>query len=293
MAVAVQVLAVAVVFVLMFTVGLSLSRSAVARLAAAPGRMVVLLAGQVTLVPLVGVGVAVALDAAVGKETRAGTPVATWVLLLASCPGGAISNALVLYGRGDVALSVAMTAASSVLAVITMPIVLVAFVATGMLPELITPSGTLFLMATLLLLTPCLAGAMVRARRPETAQRMIGGAGRAGTAMLLAALGLGIAANWQTVEDCWWAAVAAALAFVVGGGVIGGLLAAAAGLDGGGRFAVATEFGVRNVAAALAVATISLDGSGFAGFGAIYLVIEVGAIAAIAHRRRTASARIV
>ena len=43
------------------------------------------------------------------------------VLVLALCPGGAISNYYVYLARGDVALSIALTAVSTLLAVVTVP----------------------------------------------------------------------------------------------------------------------------------------------------------------------------
>jgi len=90
----------------------------------------------------------------------------------------------------------------------------------------------------------------------------------------------------DAVAETWWVAVAAAVAFVLVGGGVGRLFAGLLGFDGPARFAVAAEFGLRNLAVALAVATLSPQGDGFAGFGAVYLLVEVALVAAWAHRRR-------
>jgi len=281
MAAAVQILAAVVLVLLMVAVGLAVSADSLRRLAASPARIGGLLVGQLLLVPMVGV-----LLAMVADGFGAGPRVVTWILILAACPGGALSNAIVLYGRGDVTLSVAMTAASSLLASITMPIVLVSCRSAGLLPELSVPGPRLFVATLLLLLVPCLAGMAIASRCPAKVPVLARFAGRTGSGLLLIALGMSIWHHRETVLETWWLATSAAVGFVGLGGGLGGAMAAVARLDSSGRFAVATEFGVRNVAVALAVATLSTDAGGFAGFGAVYLFVEVLLLGGIAHLRR-------
>jgi BASS family bile acid:Na+ symporter len=286
MAAAVQILAAVVVALLMFVVGLAVSAASLRRVAASPRRLGTLLLGQVLLVPLVGVGLVVSSNRLLGGDAESGASVGTWVLILAACPGGAISNALVLYGRGDVTLSVVLTAGSSLLAAITMPLVLLACRDVGLLPTLSVPGGVLFATTLLLLLLPCVAGIAVAARRPAIVPVLARIAGRLGGLALVAALVLGVWVHRDAVAETWWVAVAAAVAFVLVGGGVGRLFAGLLGFDGPARFAVAAEFGLRNLAVALAVATLSPQGDGFAGFGAVYLLVEVALVAAWAHRRR-------
>lgn len=287
MAVVVQVLAATVVVMLMFVVGLSVSTASLGRLLGRPGPMAFLLLGQILLVPLVGVVVALALGALVGDSSNeGGTSVAVWLVLLASAPGGAISNALVLYGRGDVALSVAMTTVSSLLAAFSMPVVLRVCEAWGLLPATTPPGSEVFLTVLLLLLAPCVAGMLARWRSPQAASRLGTVTGRLGTSVLIVALLVGVWHRRDVVAETWTLAALAAGGFVLVGAATGSLLARTIRLDADGRFAVATEFGVRNIAAALAVSALSFGDDGFAGFGAIYLAVEVGLLAIRGHVRR-------
>lgn len=280
-----QIAPAAVVALLMFAVGMSLSPQAIRDLLANP-RLLLLLAGaQIVFVPLLGVGLAL-LSARPGADEAC----RLWILLLASCPGGAISNALVLYGRGDIALSVLMTAATSLLAAATMPLVLLALHAAGMVPPPQVPAAMLLGQATGLLLLPCLLGIAVAAVRRGKVDRAIRVAGGAGAALLALSLGLAMAEHREALRTIWAAATLAALLFAGAAGAIGAVLAAALRLDASRRYTVVVEFAVRNVAAAFAISVIGFGRDDFAAFGAVYLVAEVLLLALLAQRRRLAAA---
>lgn len=57
------------------------------------------------------------------------------IVLLAACPGGTTSNLLTHMARGDVALSISLTALASLLSVVTVPLVLMIALALFMGPE--------------------------------------------------------------------------------------------------------------------------------------------------------------
>ncbi|MBF2052936.1 MAG: bile acid:sodium symporter [Candidatus Sericytochromatia bacterium] len=74
------------------------------------------LAVQILFLPLVGFGLANLLPM---------DPVlAVGLMLLAACPGGATSNLITWLARGDTALSVTLTAISSFVSVLTIPLIL-------------------------------------------------------------------------------------------------------------------------------------------------------------------------
>ena len=50
--------------------------------------------------------------------------IAIGVMILAAAPGGATSNILTSFAKGDVALSISLTAVISILSVITIPLIL-------------------------------------------------------------------------------------------------------------------------------------------------------------------------
>lgn len=282
-----QIAPAAVTLLLMFTVGLSIDPRAIGRLLAKPGVMLVLVGLQIALVPPLGAGLAWILAA----TTSPGRDAALWIILLASCPGGAISNALVLYGRGDVAMSVLLTAATSLLAAISMPIVLLAMGRVGLAPSLEVPAAALFAQAVLLLLLPCLTGMLLRRLRRGEADRLVRGCGRLGGLLLIGTLALAMAEHRHALVSIWPVAVGAAILFVVGAGALGAAIGLLMRLDSSRTFTVAVEFGVRNIAAAFAISILSYGRDDFAAFGAVYLLAEVLLIASVATIRRRGAAR--
>ncbi|WP_309110459.1 bile acid:sodium symporter family protein [Saccharothrix sp.] len=101
--------------VVMFGLGLSLTVADFARVVREPKAVAVALATQLVLLPAVCFG----LVSAFGMD-----PVlAVGMLLLAASPGGTTANLFSHLFRGDVALNITLTAVNSVLAVLTLPIV--------------------------------------------------------------------------------------------------------------------------------------------------------------------------
>ncbi|MFC6092703.1 bile acid:sodium symporter family protein [Saccharothrix lopnurensis] len=101
--------------VVMFGLGLSLTTADFGRIAREPRAVAVALATQLVLLPLVCFGLVVALGL---------SPVlAVGMMLLAASPGGTTANLFSHLFRGDVALNITLTAVNSVLAVITLPLV--------------------------------------------------------------------------------------------------------------------------------------------------------------------------
>ena len=102
-----------IIFVLMFAMGLSLTVADFRRLIAYPRAVIVGLVGQLVLLPILAFTVTWLFNA---------PPVlAAGAILLSACPGGVTSNSYVFVSRGDVGLSVTLTAITSLLTVFTIP----------------------------------------------------------------------------------------------------------------------------------------------------------------------------
>ena len=284
-----QIAPAVVTVVLMFAVGLSIGPRDLRAALARPGLLLLLVGLQVALIPPLGLGLA----RLMANATPNGRDAALWVLLLASCPGGAISNALVLYGRGDVAMSVLMTAATSLLAAITMPVVLLAMRGVDLVPPLEVPGTTLLAQSIVLLLLPCVLGMSVRRLRRGEVERLARGCGSLGGVLLVGTLAVAMIEQRAALASVWPVAIGAALLFVVGAGSLGALIALAGGLEADRRFTVVVEFAVRNIAAAFAISVLSFGRDDFAAFGAVYLVAEVTLIAGFATLRRRTPARTI
>ena len=101
---------------IMFTLGLGLTFSDFARVAKMPKNFLIGLISQLIFLPLVALIIVFIWP--LQPELAIG------LMLIAAAPGGVTSNILTSFAKGDVALSISLTAVMSVLSVISVPIVL-------------------------------------------------------------------------------------------------------------------------------------------------------------------------
>ena len=101
------------VFFTMIVVGLDLTIDYFGRVMRKPRAVVIGTLGQFVLLPLVAILLIYTL--------KPKPNILSGILLIAACPGGAISNFYVYLARSNTALSVTLTAVSCILAAITMP----------------------------------------------------------------------------------------------------------------------------------------------------------------------------
>ncbi len=102
--------------VIMVSMGLTLRVSDFKLLAGKPKPIFVGLLGQIVILPAVGVLLAVLFQAP--------PQLAMGLIIIAACPGGATSNFMTYLAKGDVALSIVLTALSGLIAVVTVPFVI-------------------------------------------------------------------------------------------------------------------------------------------------------------------------
>ena len=103
--------------------------------------------------------------------------IALGMIVVASCPGGSVSNLLTYLSRGEVAVSVALTATSSMLAAFLTPASTLfwaqAYAPTAQLLKSLEVSPLLFIgQTTLLLAIPLAAGMIVAAKAPGIAEKI-------------------------------------------------------------------------------------------------------------------------
>lgn len=110
------VLPLALAFI-MFALGLGLTLDDFARVARRPRDFIVGALSQIILLPLVAF--------ALVSVWSLPHELALGVMIIAAAPGGVTSNILTAFARGDVALSISLTAVISLLSVMTIPIVVV------------------------------------------------------------------------------------------------------------------------------------------------------------------------
>jgi len=101
---------------IMLAIGLGLKVEDFTRIVRYPRAMIVGLLNQIVLLPLIGLAVLA------GYEGR--PEFALGIMILAASPGGITSNLLTTLAGGNAALSVSMTAITSLVSVITVPLIL-------------------------------------------------------------------------------------------------------------------------------------------------------------------------
>ena len=140
--------------VLMFDLGLTLKLKDFYMVVTRPKAFFVALTGQIVLLPLIALGLGWAFQL---------TPVFFIGLMLIACsPGGSSSNIFSKLAGGDVALSVTLTAMSSLLTLITLPILMGWVTATSGAEVGITlPVGNLLKQNLLLMLLPVVIGLVI------------------------------------------------------------------------------------------------------------------------------------
>jgi BASS family bile acid:Na+ symporter len=101
-------------FALMFAMGLSLSSDDFRRIARNPRATLVGTILQLLVMPLVSLGLAMALDMP--------TLLAAGLVVIGACPGGMFSNMYVHLARGNTALSITLTATATLVTLFTLPL---------------------------------------------------------------------------------------------------------------------------------------------------------------------------
>jgi len=193
--------------------------------------------------------------------------IALGMIVVACCPGGAVSNLLTYLSRGNVAVSVALTATSSMLAAILTPASILfwshAYKPTSTLLETLDVSPFLFLaQTTFLLAVPLVLGMTVAAKAPDIAARIKRRSTLLGSSVLIGVIIYGIAYFFDILFP-----VLSVLGILV---VVHNALAFATGAVAGmvlspetaTRRALTFELGIQNAGLALVILLSQLKGLG-------------------------------
>lgn len=152
---------------LMFELGLTLQPEDFKLFRKRPRPIIVGLIGQIVLLPLLAfvLGIVFALEPLffIG------------IMLIACSPGGSSSNIFSMIAKGDVALSVSLTAFSSIITLFTIPVIMefvVHFAGTHPDTEIRLPMGSLIIQNLVLMLLPIAAGIFLKHYQARMAEKM-------------------------------------------------------------------------------------------------------------------------
>jgi len=271
---------------IMVTLGLSLTVADFRRVLVAPRGVAIGMANLLVVSPLLAFAVA---------ELFGLDPLlAVGLVLLGASPGGAMANLLTHLARGETALSVTMTAISSILAVVTVPLYLgLAIDHFGATTEDdVAMLGTVAKVFAITIL-PLSIGMRIRAVRPQRTLELEPRAKRIALVMLVLVIGSAIASEWERLTESFGQVAPAALALNVAAMTVSFTVARLARLNERQSTAIAMELGVHNATVAIAVATtinteLAIPGAVYG----VFMFATAGAFARVMYRRNGAAAAV-
>ena len=182
--------------------------------------------------------------------------IALGLLLVTCCPGGALSNYLTGVAKGDVATSISMTTISTLFSILLTP-VLFAFWASmnsstlALLQNIRMDPQQIIITFLIMLVIPVAAGMLLRAKRPNTANRIRGVTRRIAGIVFAVIVVMIIGSNIKSLALLAQVAILPVLfTFILAVG-LGWSLALLGGLWPADRRAVAIEVAFQNVALAI------------------------------------------
>lgn len=217
---------------------------------------------------------------------------AVGLVLLGASPGGTMANLLTHLARGDTALSVTMTAISSVAAVVTVPLYLslaTSWFDAGDVGD-VHMAGVV-LRVFLITVVPISIGMAVRHRWPEQVAAAYETIRKLALGLFVFVVIGAIVAEHQTVIDNVTAVAGAAFALNVAAMTISFTVAKLARLDDRQATAIALELGVHNASLAIAVgaslvAALTIPAAVYSAF----MFVTGVSFAHVMYRRNSAAA---
>jgi bile acid:Na+ symporter, BASS family len=267
------------VALIMGSLGLSLRVEDFRRIFTQPRGILIGLANLLVISPLLAFGIA---------ELYSLEPVfAVGLVLLGASPGGAMANLLTHLARGETALSVSMTAISSLSTVVTVPLYLGLAVAhfDASVADDVSMAGVV---ARVFLITvvPLSLGMWVRARNPDRVAAAEPRVKRVTLFVFLVIVIGAVASEFDTFTDNFGVLALATLSLNVIAMAISFSIAQLTRLGDRQATAIAMELGVHNSTLAIAVgASINDELAVPAAVYSAFMFITAGALARVMYRR--------
>lgn len=234
---------------IMFSLGLGLRKADFARVLKFPVAFSAGLLNQLVLLPLVALGLAHAFGLS--------PAFAVGLMILALCPGGVTSNVLAKLAGGNAPLSISLTAITSLLSILTVP-VLVALSVGHFMGETAPPVDTTKLGLTMFLITavPVAIGMALTAKKPALVARIAPGISRVALILFALIVAAALAKNWDVFSSNLGTLAPVAVLLNVVMLAAGIATAKAVRLDRNDATTISIESGVQNGTLAIAVGSI-------------------------------------
>lgn len=262
-----------------------------------PGSLVVGLVAMFLVAPALAIGI--------NHLFRLESGVAMGLILVSVMPGGSVSNVFTFLGRGNVPLSIAMTAVATVSSIVTVPVLLDILAVETLPADFRMPVATIFREIGCFLLAPLALGMMVCRVDPVASPTISKWCVRGGLLVLGVVVVGSLTSGRIDPSSYGWRVPIAIIVFCVLSQQLGMLPYRLLGWPTPDRFAVGIEVTIRNVNLALLLQVILFPVPASAAHGmdpfangVLFVVLYYGAVSLVAsvppimvHRRIPRSQR--
>ncbi|MFL2596219.1 MAG: bile acid:sodium symporter family protein [Flavobacteriaceae bacterium] len=240
--------------IIMFGMGLTVVIGDFVRIFTYPKAVLVGLINQIILLPIIGFSIVVLFNLS--------PTMATGVMILSLCPGGPTSNLITQVSRGNIGLSVTLTALASLITVFTIPVLLSEAIAyftgnTGVVIEL--PVLQTMLQILVITVIPIAIGMIIRKRNEGFALRMEKPMRTASTILFVIIFLVIIIANKDNLVQAMKEVGLATLLLNLLTMGLGFLTAKLFGIAGNSQITITIESGIQNGTLAFVIATTILN----------------------------------
>jgi len=240
--------------IIMFGMGLTLVFSDFGRLFAYPKEVLIGLCNQLIFLPLIGFLIILLFDL--------NSSMAIGIMILSLCPGGPTSNLITQVARGNIGLSVTLTALASLITVFTIPIILSEAISyfTGE-TDVVIELPILQTMLQILLITviPVSIGMVIRKKNEAFALRMERPMRIASTVLFIIIFLLVMIANKDLIVEAMKEVGLATLLLNLSTMALGYITAKVFGIKGKSQISITIESGIQNGTLAFVIATTILN----------------------------------
>ncbi|MBR99239.1 MAG: bile acid:sodium symporter [Flavobacteriaceae bacterium] len=240
--------------IIMFGMGLNLVIADFIRLFTYPKAVFVGLLNQLVFLPFIGFSIIILFDLNLSM--------AIGIMILSLCPGGPTSNLITQVARGNIGLSVTLTALASLITVFTIPIILSKAIAyftgdTAVVIEL--PILETMLQILLITVIPISIGMLIRKRNEGFSLRMERPMRIASTVLFIVIFLLVMIANKEDLIESMKEVGLATLLLNISTMGLGYLTSKFFGITGKSQISITIESGIQNGTLAFVIATTILN----------------------------------
>ena len=240
--------------IIMFGMGLTLVINDFTRLFTYPKEIFIGLFNQLVFLPLIGFLIILLFDL--------DSTMAIGIMILSLCPGGPTSNLITQVSRGNIGLSVTLTALASLITVFTIPIILSEAIAyfsgeTDVTIEL--PIVQTMIQILVITVIPVSIGMLIRKKNEDFALRMERPMRIASTVLFIIIFLLVMIANKDLIVQAMKEVGLATLLLNLSTMALGYMTAKLFGVKGKSQISITIESGIQNGTLAFVIATTILN----------------------------------